>query len=113
MEIRYSGARFGGYHFEYVGIRVWLQTPPSGVLAWVLAWIFVQIFVFTGRWDAQPQRSVERKPGGRCHGRRPVALAVRCSGDQKDDGLAIEHEPLLPDLTRGLSTAQDTINATR
>jgi hypothetical protein len=79
IEIRYSGARFGGYHFEYVGIRLWLQTPPSGVLAWVLAWIFVQIFVqifvFTGRWDARPPRSVERKLAGHCH-RRPLALSA-------------------------------------
>jgi hypothetical protein len=75
IEIRYSGARFGGYHFEHVGIRVWLQTPPSGVLAWVLAWIFVQIFVFTGRWDARPPRSVEWKLAGHCH-RRPLALSA-------------------------------------
>ena len=76
MEIRYSGARFGGYHFEYVGIRVWLQTPPSGlVLALALAWIFAQIFVFTGRWDARPRRSVERKLAGQCH-RRPLAFGA-------------------------------------
>jgi len=70
MDIRYSGARFGGYSFEYVGICLWLQTPPSWV---VLAWIFVQIFVSTGRWDARPPRSVERKLAGECD-RRPLAL---------------------------------------
>ena len=69
MEIRYSGARFGGYHFEYVGIRVWLQTPPSGVLAWVLAWIFVQIFVFTGRWDRRA--ALSGSPAGGATGAGP------------------------------------------